>query len=313
MKKVFPIMTGKSKAGAAVFCCMLMLPLSTGIAFASGIKSIPNNAQAAQSTVNVSVSPKEQAELDRQRKEAKQRNYSEYTSFGMIYNMEQDLFLYDGKAIRYFYDDIAVKGFTSDYTSFNYTDYNKSVDLTAVRDTNGKLTALSPSSKEKFDQRTAKIAESIKRLERYANKNVAASESFHTGSSAANNSANETEAIQSNSNISEGNRRMDYAESYDPNYVDDTFKDYVNYGVSYDKVTKEWMFNQKVIALFIDTGHLTYVNLPANDTICDYTKTVKASDRVFLKAIRKSDSSIDSIAEMTIEEAIKTLNTLFIS
>ncbi len=167
MKKVFSILeTGKRKAGAAILCSAITLSLSTGMAFAANADIARKSDQDTQSTITTSIPTEKQAKLERIRKEAEARDYSEYAALGMTYDMERDLLLYDGKVVRYFYDEVTGRGFTSNnYNSLDYVDYDKSVDLMAIRDANGKLTGLSPTSKEEFDNLTARIEQSHKQLE----------------------------------------------------------------------------------------------------------------------------------------------------
>ena len=251
--------------------------------------------------------------IDRQLKEEKAQSYSEYAEFGMTYDMTQNLFLYDGKVVRYFYDEEAGLGFTDNYNVIEYADYDKYVDLTAVRSANGKLTGLSVAGKKEYDERTARINEMINFYGQFETDNTIITRRSFSASESASDSASSNYPDQSVAFESGGNKSgVDTCISYNANYVDDTLNAYADYGISYDKETKQWMYKNKIIALFVDKNYTAFINnLPFDDTGRDYTKVVEASDGVFLRVIRKADGSIDKIVEMTVDEAANALNTMF--
>ena len=65
------------------------------------------------------------------------------------------------------------------------------------------------------------------------------------------------------------------------------------------------------IDFLIDTGHQVYVNFSADNTDSNFAVTVKASNSAYLRVTRKPNSKIYKTTEMTVEEAIKTINDVF--
>jgi hypothetical protein len=269
-KRIFSIMdTGKKRAGVAVICAAMLLTIGTGAALAV-------NAQAAEQALdnNFPISAQEQASLEQQRKNEMAQSLAEYTAYGMTYDMEHDLFWYNEKVVRYFYDAHAGRAFTPNYSLFDFEDYDKAVDLTAIY-IDGKLSSLSPASNDAFAQRTESILQAQKKQEQMQSSNV------------------------------------DTAGSYDPNYKDTTFDYLKEYGVSYDDISKSWVFNGQSIGFLIDEGYQTYVNIPVDDTDSDFAEKVEEANGVFLKVTRKTDGSINEIIELTPNDAVKALNDIF--
>jgi hypothetical protein len=78
--------------------------------------------------------------------------FKQYAPFGLTYDSD-NVFRYQGKTVRWFADREGSLAFTRRVAN----DYEKSVDLTALRDANGNLTGMTPAARDAFDQRTAQI------------------------------------------------------------------------------------------------------------------------------------------------------------
>lgn len=181
-------------------------------------------------------------------------------------------------------------------------EYNKSADLTAVRDANGNLTGLSQASKEEFDQRTQRMEQSRKEWEENVNRagtTYVADGSPISGSYAAEAYGGASNSDTTSTSIIQGS-----------DYVDTSLNDYVSYGVFYDIVGKEWMFGGKSVSFLIDANHRIFVNFPYDNTDNDFAEKVRASHGAFLEVIRKSDGTVDKIVELSADEAVKAVNAV---
>lgn len=71
------------------------------------------------------------------------------------------------------------------------------------------------------------------------------------------------------------------------------------------------MFDGKPINFLIDTGQQVYVNFSADNTDSNFEKTVEASNGVYLRVIRKLNGVIEKIEEMTADEAVQVIISIF--
>ena len=71
----------------------------------------------------------------------------------------------------------------------------------------------------------------------------------------------------------------------DSNYCDDSLDVYTPFGVSYDKATKKWMYDGKIIHVLYDEDYSLYCDSSANDGIN-------------LKVIRDKNHNIEKLVKM---------------
>jgi len=269
-KRLIDIMdTKKKKAGVAILCIILIGTMGTGMALAAN----KDRSSGAYST-NTSMSPEEQEKISQQNNEQLAKKYAVYAEYGLTYDQNVDSFYYNGKLVRYFSDKLDANGH---YNSF--TRPNGVVDLKAVRNTSYELTGITPVSQEEYDKRT----ESIKKAQA-ANTQGAAQE---------NGSVNKTSGSSSTVEAGETANTINgsttaYSEG-DPSYVDDALSAYLNYGVSYDKVNKQWLFNNKPIHYLSDGDIATYVDDSQNAT----------KYGVSLDVVRSANGQIDKLVEIS--------------
>jgi len=95
------------------------------------------------------------------------------------------------------------------------------------------------------------------------------------------------------------------------NYVDTTLNAYLDYGISYNKTGRTWLYNGKQIDFLIDAEHQIYVNFKADNTDSNFAETVKSSKGAYLRVMRQANGEIAKIVEMTVDEAVKAINDVF--
>lgn len=227
-----------------------------------------------------------------------------YAEFGLTYD-DDDVFRYQGKTVRRFIDLGGVLTFTRAVPN----DYDKSVDLTAVRDMSGKLTGISQASREEFEERTKQIVQSQKEQEEFL-KNHPNVTAYSTNPTAGSEPGNSTATAGTTYCIGQETSNRDSATSNNHDFVDTSLNDYIDYGVSYDNVSKAWVFNGKSIYFLLDSGHQVYLNFREDNTSDDFADKIAASNGVFIKVLRNSVGSIDKIIEMTVEEAVNAISNL---
>jgi len=178
---------------------------------------VESSANAYES--NVAISAEEQEEEEKERRKNIAQKYSIYDEFGLTYDKNKDRFYYNGKMVRYFNDNVDAEN----TNSFFYDE--GTIDLTAARDTSGKLIKLAVASDQEFAARSAKQKEMEAEL------NTAGI-------------TNETGSYEL------GN----------VNTVDDSLDAYSDVGISYDVATDRWLYNNEPIHLFYDPERNTYIN-----------------------------------------------------
>ena len=143
---------------------------------------------------------------------------------------------YDTEKDRFFYNGQVVRYFKDQINSnetngFSYDD--GVIDVEPIRDEDGTLTGLKQSSDADFNART-KEQEALKaELEKAGI--TAGSGSFEQG---------------------------------DPNYRDDSLDAYTEFGVSYDKTSNHWMYDEKPIYILYDKERYTFCDKGVSDGIC---------------------------------------------
>ena len=143
---------------------------------------------------------------------------------------------YDTEKDRFFYNGQVVRYFKDQINSnetngFSYDD--GVIDVEPIRDEDGTLTGLKQSSDADFNART-KEQEALKaELEKAGI--TAGSGSFEQG---------------------------------DPNYRDDSLDAYTEFGVSYDKTSNHWMYDEKPIYILYDKECYTFCDKGVSDGIC---------------------------------------------
>ncbi len=266
-KRIFSIMdVSKKRAGALILCLALVGTLGTGAAFA-----VNANAASGAYSTNTPISAQEQEKLNQQTKEATAKTYAVYEKYGLTYEKKTDSFYYDGKLVRYFSDKLDADG---TYNSFTRT--NGAVDLKAVRNADYELTGISSVSQEEYDKHTESM-KNARNVQGTAQENGSVNKTSGA-TSAIENSGTDDFVNGSATAFSEG----------DPNYVDASLNAYLNYGVSYDKANKQWIFDNKPIHYLNDEDNATFVDNSDNAT----------KNGVSLEVIRKSNGEIEKLVEI---------------
>lgn len=149
------------------------------------------------------------------------------------------------------------------------------MNLKAVQNNDYELTGITLVSQENFDKHT----ESMKNGQT-SNKQGAAQEnsSVHKVSGASS-------AVEHNGNDLNGSTNA--SSEGDSNYVDTSLNAYLNYGVSYDKANKQWIFDNKPIHYLNDGDNATFVD----------NRNHATKNGISLKVIRKSNGEIDKVVK----------------
>lgn len=164
---------------------------------------------------------------------------------------------YDKEKDRFFYDGQTVRYFKDQVNAEHANSFffeDGVVDVEPIKDTNGTLTGLKQSSDADFKARTEKQEEIKSEL-------AAAGITGNSGS----------------------------FELGDPNYCDTSLDAYTTFGISYDKVSDNWIYVGKIIHILYDANHNTYCNN-------------SASDGINLKVIRDKNGNIEKLVETEAQE-----------
>ena len=159
---------------------------------------------------------------------------------------------YDKERDRFFYNGQIVRFFNDQANSENTLSFSYDegvIDVEPIRNTGGTLTGLKQSSDADFKARTQK-QEKIKAELKKASI-AGESESYEVG---------------------------------DPNYRDDSLDAYTAFGVSYDEVSENWMYDGKAIHILYDSDYNTYC---ANDI----------DNGVNLKVVRDKKGNIEKLVK----------------
>ncbi len=280
-KRIFSIMdTTKKKVGIVILALVIVCTLGTGIAYAASNNETNNQGSYSTNTV---LSDQEKEQLDQQNKEELAEKYAMYKQFGLTYDKASDNFYYNNQLVRYFSDKLEATGI---YNSFTRSD--GIVDLVAVRNSNNELIGITPETQEEYDSRT----ESIKKAQ---NASVQGASQENSNNSVANGMTTGSESVESGN---AGNGKTAASSEGDPNYADNSLNAYINYGISYDKANKQWIFNNKPVHFLSDGDNATFID-----------NSEKAlSNGVSLKVIRKANGEIDQLVKISSEEAQALLN-----
>lgn len=264
------------KTSIAGIVLALALIVGTTTVFATNAIAAGNdkNAMAGAYSSGTPMSAQDQEKLNQQNRESIAKKYAIYEKYGLTYDQKTDSFYYDGKLVRYFSDKLNSSG---TYNSF--TRSNGVIDLKAVRNANYELTGIAPVSQEEYDKST----QSIKRAQN-ASTTGAAQEN-----GSANNIGGSTSAVEAGGKDNTLNGPATAFSEGDPNYVDNSLNAYLDYGVSYDKVNKQWTFDDKPIHYLSDGDNATYMDNSENAT----------KYGVSLEVIRKADGQIEKLAEIS--------------
>lgn len=270
-ERIVSIMKMKKTSFVGIFLAVVLV-IGTVTVFATNATTAANKEPVGASEGNTSLSDEEIAKQKQERKEEITKQYSVYSKYGLTYNQEKDRFFYNGQLVRFFADKLDDSGF---YNSFSYTDGD--IDLRGVRNAKFELIGLEPVSQEEYEQRTAKIQASSKKISGVQEN--ASTGSVNTGSA----------ALEGDGSVAN--------EAGDPNYEDNSLNAYTKYGVSYDKKAKVWMYQGKPIHCLYDEGYTTVID----------NSSLAIKDGMSLKVVRNTNGSIEGLAEMTEAE----VNALF--
>jgi bla regulator protein BlaR1 len=280
-KRIFSIMdTTKKKAGIVVLALVIVCTLGTGAAFAAGNEQ--TNNQGSYST-NMVLSDQEKEQFDLQSKKELAKKYAMYEEFGLVYDQASDSFYYNDQPVRYFSDKLDAMGIYNSFTRSNGT-----VDLVTVRNSDNELIGITPVTQEEFDRHTA----SIKRAQ---DANVQGSSQENADNNAVNGLTSGSVSIE-NGNIVSGSSSA-FSEG-DPDYADNSLNAYIDYGISYDKANKQWIFSNKPVHFLSDGDNVTFVDNSDN----------ALKNGISLKVVRKADGDIDKLVEISGEEAQALFN-----
>lgn len=267
-KRIFSIMdTRKKRAGALILCLVVLGTLGTGAAFAVNAEVVSGSY-----STDTPISAQDQEKLNQQTKDATAKTYAVYEKYGLTYEKETDNFYYDGKLVRYFSDKLDADG---TYNSFTRTD--GVIDLIAVRNTDYKLTGISPVSQEEYDKHTESM------------KNAQNVQGTAQENSSVNKTSGATSAVENSGTGDIANGSTTAFSEGDPYYVDTSLNAYLDYGVSYDEADKQWTFDNKPIHYLNDENNATFVDNSDN----------AIKNGVSLEVIRKSNGEIEKLVEIS--------------
>lgn len=145
-KRIFSIMeTGKKRSGIALICVVLLLSMSTGMAFVVNAATTPEYSGTTRQQSTSSVTQENRA--------AEQAvDLSIYEEYGMSYDTSTGKYYYAGEQVRFFYDAVAGVSFNNFRTG--------KVDIEAEYE-HGTLTGLKYSSQEDYEMRSVRYSDII--------------------------------------------------------------------------------------------------------------------------------------------------------
>lgn len=274
--RIFAIMdTTKKKTGLVILCGVLLSTMATGVVFATGGSNPVEQPAAYQSSIP--ISKQEQA---KKRKESIAKSFSIYAEYGLTYDQEQDRFFYNGEMVKFFMDKLDEQ---DHYRVFTRPDGVMAIK--AVRNNQNELTGITTLSQEEYDRLTKPTEKDQKNKLSGAVQQNASAANINGTSAVATERASAVTSHDATSAIEIG----------DPNYVDDSLNAYLNYGVSYDKNSKVWLFEGKPIHFLSDGENKTYINNSEN----------AIKNGVAIKVIRNSHGKIEQLVKISPTEMKK--------
>lgn len=199
------------KASIITILAAVVVVACVSILFATSAKNNPTESPSASEE---SSSNPVMKGTDGVYREINLEDYKQYESYCMTYNKEKNLFYYENKPVRFFYDSGSGNSFT-DY-------YEGEVDVEATRDKDNKLTGLHYSSQEDSERRTKEIEQ--------MDSSVTASENSDTIYSALPSSGF----------------------SKDDKTSENVLASYQKYGISYNKDNDTWFYQNKPVRALLD-------------------------------------------------------------
>ena len=199
------------KASLITILAAVVVVACVSILFATSAKNNPTESPSASEE---SSSNPVMKGTDGVYREINLEDYKQYESYGMTYNKEKNLFYYENKPVRFFYDSGSGNSFT-DY-------YEGEVDVEATRDKDNKLTGLHYSSQEDSERRTKEIEQ--------MDSSVTASENSDTIYSPLPSSGF----------------------SKDDKTSENVLASYQKYGISYNKDNDTWFYQNKPVRALLD-------------------------------------------------------------
>lgn len=199
------------KASIITILAAVVVVACVSILFATSAKNNPTESPSASEE---SSSNPVMKGTDGVYREINLEDYKQYESYGMTYNKEKNLFYYENKPVRFFYDSGSGNSFT-DY-------YEGEVDVEATRDKDNKLTGLHYSSQEDSERRTKEIEQ--------MDSSVTASENSDTIYSPLPSSGF----------------------SKDDKTSENVLASYQKYGISYNKDNDTWFYQNKPVRALLD-------------------------------------------------------------
>lgn len=199
------------KASLITILAAVVVVACVSILFATSAKNNPTESPSASEE---SSSNPVMKGTDGVYREINLEDYKQYESYGMTYNKEKNLFYYENKPVRFFYDSGSGNSFT-DY-------YEGEVDVEATRDKDNKLTGLHYSSQEDSERRTKEIEQ--------MDSSVTASENSDTIYSPLPSSGF----------------------SKDDKTSENVLASYQKYGISYNKDKDTWFYQNKPVRALLD-------------------------------------------------------------
>jgi len=92
----------------------------------------------------------------------------------------------------------------------------------------------------------------------------------------------------------------------DPNYVDTSLNEYLDYGISYDATNQVWIFENKQVHFLVDGNYQHFFNNFLVNIITDSESTMNSG--VALKVVRNSNNEIETLITMGTDEVKELLN-----
>ena len=259
---------GKKKKGIAIFSCLLIVGLTTGMVFAY---AAPDKKAVAYES-DTPTTRQEQAKLDKQKRQDTAEQYSIYEKFGLTYDSKKDSFSYDGKRVRFFIDTLDSEGNLNSFVRYNGT-----VDIKAIRNKQYVLTGIEVASKEEYDKRTTTLESAMKNINGMTQENSNADSKIGSTTATEQYDGKSTNGISSTKE--EGNH----------NYVEDSLNEYLDYGISYSKDSHQWFYQGKPIHYLTDGDIKTYMDY-SDDSV---------KNGISLEVLRNGDGEIGKLVEIS--------------
>lgn len=197
------------------------------------------------------------------------KNYEIYSKYGLLYDSEIGRFMYKGKVVRFFSDQLDKDG---NLRSFSFS--TGEIDVAVVRDENFNILSLKEEDKKVFDDRSRRIENAVYGAFPVENSGNASKEIEYSSDNEAIKKGESFVSKQFEENVDksyfeDGSNKNEKSEDTIEKNEDasvfsaEQMEKYKEFGVILDEKNNIWRFNGKAVKVLLDGEEFSYVDYDA--------------------------------------------------